>query len=76
MSKAGQIAQALSVAARARLTLAGELPGGGFWTMPQGRDFVLACWRQNVARARRLRLSEAQPRFLQTHKPGPRRTSP
>jgi hypothetical protein len=55
MVNAGLIAEALAVAARARLTLAGKMPGAGFWIMPHGRSFVLDCWRQNIERARRLR---------------------
>ena len=55
MTKAAQIANALAVAAQARLTLSGKLHPGGFWTMPAGRSFVVACWQQNMARARRLR---------------------
>ena len=56
VSARGDAAAALAVAGQARRTLAGQLPGGGFWTMPSGRTVILACWRQNLASARRLRL--------------------
>ena len=58
VSARGDAAAALAVAGQARRTLAGQLPGGGFWTMPSGRSFILACWRQNIERARRLRTGE------------------
>lgn len=45
----------LSVAARARLVIAGKSVGAGFWQMPAGRAFVLACHRQNLALARKSR---------------------
>ena len=56
VSARGDAAAALAVAGQARRTLAGQIPGGGFWTMPSGRSVILACWRQNIERARRLRL--------------------
>lgn len=45
----------LAIAARARLVLAGKRPGAGFWQMPAGRTFVLACHRQNITLARKSR---------------------
>ncbi len=57
VSARGDAAAALSTAAQARRTLAGQIPGGGFWTMPHGRAVILACWRQNLERAARLRLA-------------------
>lgn len=58
-SDRGDAAAALSTAAQARRTLAGAVPGGGFWTMPHGRSCILVCWRQNLARATALRLQAA-----------------
>lgn len=45
----------LAIAARARMVLAGKVPGAGYWQMPAGRPFVLACHRQNLALARKAR---------------------
>ena len=61
MSIAGQIAEALELAAQCRLVLIGAQPGVGFWTMPHGAPFVRLCWRVNLDRARRLRLADRAP---------------
>ncbi|MBB4004441.1 hypothetical protein [Aurantimonas endophytica] len=55
----GRIMFHLAVAEQARLTLMGKRKGAGFWQMPQGRPFVVACYRQNIDMARRARLARA-----------------
>ena len=55
MSPHAKHAEALRVASQARLTLAGKVKHGGFWAMPSGRPFVVACWKQNMERAARIR---------------------
>ena len=57
MTVAAQIAAALHVAGQARSVLGGLQPGVGFWAMPAGAPFVRLCWRNNLDRARRLRLA-------------------
>ena len=45
----------LSIAAKAGLVLTGKRVGAGFWQMPAGRTFAIACHRQNIALARKSR---------------------
>ncbi len=56
VSARGDAAAALCAAAHARLKLAGQARGG-FWAAPHGRNVILVCHRQNLARAKALRLA-------------------
>jgi hypothetical protein len=48
----------MNVAEQARLTLLGKRKGEGFWIMPEGRPFVVLCYRNNLELARKARVKE------------------
>lgn len=61
MTENAQLLIHLAIAAAARATLTGRRQGHGFWTMPAGRPFVMACYRRNIDMARRARLQRQAP---------------